>query len=190
MVAVRAQVNATQVENFVRNVGRLAVAIEEHVQQRERQAILRVAREVFVRRIDVVDDKANERVYLSKSGGALIMLLNNVYIRHIRGDVSEGPSRDGRGGPVVSRIKGTVPRSFFLRRGRNPYTRIPFDLTIPIPAQRLGNTPNPIRVGGPDLTEPIPDRSTLAVDVLNAIAASGAVRVSIRRGFAQVFSNV
>ena len=190
MVAVSANINVNSVENFVRNIGRLAVAIEDHVQQRERDAILRIARQVFVSRIDVVDEKVKERVYISRSGGALVLLLNDVYIRHIRGDVSEGPSRDGRGGPVVSRIKGTVPRSFFLKRGRNPYTRIAFDLTIPIPAQRLGGTANPITVGGRHLTEPIPDRSTLAREILTAIAASGAVRVSIRRGFAQVFSNV
>lgn len=189
MPAVSANVNVRSVEEFVRNVGRLAIAIEDHVQDRERQAILRVAREVFVRRIDVVPEKAAERVYLARGGGALLLLLNAIYIRHIRGDVSEGPARDRRGGPVVSKTKGgSIPRSFFLRRGRSRGTT--FDISGPLPAQRLGSSANPITTGGPDLTQAIPNRHTLAVDVLSAIAASGAVRTAIRRGFAEVFSNV
>ena len=188
MPAVSANINVKSVENFIRNIGHLAIAIEDHVQNRERQAILRIARQVFISRIDVIDPKAQERVYFARGGGALILLLNRVYIRHIRDDVSEGPARDRRGGPVVSRIKGgTIKRSFFLKRGRSHGKS--FDIGRSLPVQRLGQSANPITTGGPDLTHPIPNRHAFAEDVLRAIAASPNVRVSIRRGFAQVFSN-
>ena len=189
MPQVSLKITTTEVENFARNLGKLAIAIEEHLQEREKQAVLKAARDVFLQRVDVIDEKVDERVYLAHGGGALILLLNNVYLRHIKGDVSEGPRRDGRSGPVVSRLKGTVPRSFFLKRGRSHGGAL-YDLGKPIPAQRLGRTANPIRTGGPDLTHRIPNRQTFAQDVLNAISASPAVRRSVREGFRKAFSNV